>query len=88
MSGEQVPPETGAMDTSTVSAPASKADMMHKTDVPAVSWVWNEIGLSVSLRMRLMVSCTIAGVQVPDASFKHRESNGTSASRTARKRCS
>ena len=58
MSASQVPPERGAMARSMTSAPASMAAMLQATAMPAVSWVWNWISLSLPMRARacLMVS--------------------------------
>lgn len=75
MSTWQVPPETGAMERSIWSAPASRAARYWATHTPAVSWEWNTMWVSEpsSFRARLTVSCTTAGVVVPEASLKHTE---------------
>ena len=47
MSASQVPPESGLIARSITSAPASIAAMLQLTAMPAVSWVWNWISLSL-----------------------------------------
>ena len=48
MSASQVPPESGLIARSMVSAPASIAAMLQLTAMPAVSWVWNWMSLRLS----------------------------------------
>ena len=87
MSGWQVPPETGCMERSKLSAPFSIAAKQQAIELPAVSCVWNTIlvPLGSSLRAIAMVLPTVVGVEVPDASLKHTESNGTPESKIWRK---
>ena len=86
-SGWQVPPEQGASDRSMASALASRAATLAVTLLPAVSWVWKWMRVpSGSIwRACLTVSYTVAGTEVPEASLKHTESKGISASRICRR---
>ncbi len=93
MSVSQVPPERGAMARSITSAPAEMAAKLHATAIPAVSWVWNWISLaplpkvlSRSSRAIFTVSKTVAGVLVPLASLKARESKGMPLARISFRR--
>ena len=87
ISGWQVPPETGCMDKSKESAPFSMAAKQQAMELPAVSCVWNTIlvPLGNSLRAMAIVLPTVTGVDVPEASLKHTESNGTPESKMERR---